>query len=1023
MIFKSRSNYMLKYEKAKAKLVEFSVGKDNYPKFQLDSTDLIYTTIYVLSKYCEELIANPGSDETHELFSELTIVAQYYDAAVKSEQEQNYDNLFLLLGATAYFLVENFGSAKVLVGQIRNWNFDNNISDLLYLTLYFLLFGKVYERALEMVSHTKYLEAIHNHFMHGDKQDHIYNALDHLRHSTDYSHNEFDITYIDFLYSVSVCAIEHSAWILLPKYSHTTVGAWTQYLSNPESVRVLWPAQKIVLETGALLGKDLVVPLPTGVGKTKSIEIIIRSFFMKTGIRVSLVIAPLRALCNEITSDLMSAFGDNAIVNQFTDTSQEDFDLELLENTKYIFVCTPEKFAYILRHNPEFLSTIKLFIFDEAHLFDDGARGTQYELLMAEIARSRDTESQMVLFSAVLSNSNQICDWLFSGEGAVIDHSSVKSTEKSIGFLSSDQTIHYYEKDDMSQESFYVPKSVHTVQLQLHGRERKERVFPDSTPQDLAIYYAVNLCKQNGAAIFAGQVRSIAPIMRRITEIGERGYNLASLLENGNSEQIGKLQKMLQLHYGKDSELTSAANYGIFPHYANLPNGAKMAIEFALRKRHIRLVVCTTTLAEGVNIPIKYLIITTFSYGDSKIQIRKMQNLIGRTARSGIHTEGSAIVTDAKYFDRRLVWKGGGKYQWDACKKMFDYGYSEACTSTLLELVSDFQVDYEKKNTFRGEPLAAYIVDHYGSPLCFNELTDKMKSSYKEHVSQDRFERYSPVIDRKVAQLERILDNIENYLCYVYNSECSSEEFNDIVEGLASSTFAFYLADSSQRGYLKRIFTQVANKIKHDVDSTTISYYAKSLYGIEISKQILQWTDANIDTLSDCSSEECRRILVNLFLQLFSDKSGVTRETFSDILAAWISGRLYVEISNIISQNLTITQIERICSNTISYNFSFLIGNIIDAIGDRSKKLTKELSFLQKQIKYGVQSKFQILVCENIFDDRYLAGLLEKMCTHSEVVSNEFELRQEMKANKENILNLLGDYPEFFTYRFKAFLR
>jgi len=268
---------------------------------------------------------------------------------------------------------------------------------------------------------------------------------------------------------------------------------------------------------------------------------------------------------------------------------------------------------------------------------------------------------------------------------------------------------------------------------------------------------------------------------------------ITDLLENGNRQQISKLQRMLQLHYGKDSELTSAAEYGVFPHYANLPNGIKAAIEFALRRRHIHLVVCTTTLAEGVNIPIKYLIMTTFSYGDSKIQIRKMQNLIGRTARSGIHTEGSAIITDTKYFDNR--WKGGGMYQWDACKKMFDYGYTEACTSTLLELVSDFQVDYEKKNTFRGELLAAYIVDHYNSPSCFNDLADKMKRSYGKRVSQDRFERYSSTIDNKVNQIEHIIGNVENYLCYVYNSGCASEEFD--TRPLAKLGKAVKVADTS----------------------------------------------------------------------------------------------------------------------------------------------------------------------------------------------------------------------------------
>lgn len=139
-------------------------------------------------------------------------------------------------------------------------------------------------------------------------------------------------------------------------------------------------------------------------------------------------------------------------------------------------------------------------------------------------------------------------------------------------------------------------------------------------------------------------------------------------MKTGIAYKLTNYKKILQLHYGADSELAYAAKIGVFPHYANLPNGIKMAIEFALRKRHIHLVVCTTTLAEGVNISIKYLIITTFNYGNSKIQIRKIRNLIGRTARSGIHTEGSAIVTDSKYFDNRSVWKGGGKYIWTTRK-------------------------------------------------------------------------------------------------------------------------------------------------------------------------------------------------------------------------------------------------------------------------------------------------------------------------------------------------------------------
>lgn len=1021
MIFKNRSNYMLKYEKAKAKLVEFNVKKEDYPRFQLDSTDLIYTILYVLSRYCEEIITNPNANEAHELFSELTIVAQYYDAATKSEQWQDYDNLFLLLGSTAYFLSENFGSARVLIDRIRNWRPNDNVMDLLYSTLRFLLLGEVYKPTWGAKNYIIYHEAVFKHFNFGDSPQAIYESLRRLYEEVDYSQNEIDITYLDFLYGISFCAINHSAWILLPKYSGIDSKLWREYLSSSGSIKLLWPAQKIVFQAGALSGNNIVVPLPTGVGKTKSLEIIIRSFFMRTGIRIALVVAPLRALCNEITSDLTIAFGDVVIINQFTDTTQEDFDLELIENTKYVFICTPEKFSYILRHDSNFLSSIGLFIFDEAHLFDDSSRGIQYELLMAEVARSRSPESQMILFSAVLSNSEQIGDWLFGNTDSVVDYSLVKSTEKSIGFLSADQTIHYYEKDDMSQESFYVPKSINTVQLRLQGRERRPRIFPDNNPQDLAIYYAISLCRQNGAAIFAGQVRSVAPIMRRIIDINNRGYDLTDLLKNGDRTQIGKLQQMFQLHYGTDSELTGAAKIGVFPHYANLPNGIKMAIEFALKKRHIHLVVCTTTLAESVNIPIKYLIITTFSYGESKIQIRKMQNLIGRTARSGIHTEGSAIVTDAKYFDNRSSWKGGGKYRWDDCKKMFDYGYTEACTSTLLELVSDFQVDYEK--SFRGEALAAYLIAEYGNPLCFNNLKERLRDSYSKLVSQDRFERYSPIIDKKVDQFERILENVENYLCYVYNSESDSETFDSIVEDLANSTFAFYLADQRQKDYLKRIFSQIGEKIKRDIGTSSATYFAKSLYGIEMSKLILQWVNENLEKIEECSINELQGIVADLFVQLFPEGISMPRETFFAILTEWISGKLYVDIYRAFHNDVSIAQIERVCSNIISYDLSFLVGNIIDGIGNRSEKASRSLSFLQKQIKYGVSSQLQILVCENIFDDRYLARILEKMFGQLGIPLSEKDLKKRMRNNAQAVLDLLKDYPDFFTYRFSNFIK
>lgn len=1020
MIFERRSASMLKYEKAKSKLIEFDIDKEDYPKFPFDSVDLTYTTILILSRYCEEYIENPNSDQLNQLKSDLISVSQYFDTTVKTKLRQEYNALFLLLGATAYFLSENFGSAKVLIEQISLEVIKDDIMGLLYVTLYFLLTGKRQKISLENQISRQYLGSLKGHFEKGSSSKHLFNTVRRMRKEVYQSTRILDINFIDILVSVVICAINHSAWNLLPKYSRSDIEQWRYYLSKTNSIRLVWPAQKVILQAGTLAGEDVVIPLPTGVGKTKSIEIILRSKFMREGTCIAVIIAPLRALCNEITTDITVAMADEAIINQFTDTTQEDFDLEVLSDTKYVFICTPEKFSYIVRHEPDFLTSVQLYIFDEAHLFDDASRGVQYELLVSEISRNRDKSAQMVLFSAVLSNAKEISGWLFGNEKATVNSTLVKSTEKSIGFLSSDQTIHYYEKDSMSAESFFVPKSINFTELQLKGKERNVRIFPQKSAQDYAIYYASKLCDQGGSAIFAGQARSIPPILRRIVEINERGYQLPNLLIKGNLEEVLKLENLFAAHYGKDSELTKAVRLGAVPHYSNLPNGLKMAIEHALRKRHIRFVVCTTTLAEGVNIPIKYLFLTTFSLGSTSVQIRKMQNLVGRTARSGVYTEGSAIITDFKYYDNRSNWKNGGKFRWDDCKKMFDYGSTEACVSAILSLVSKLQLDYEY--SYQPEFLIKYIIENYKEPSCFSNLCSNLKELYAKTVSDDqRYQRYSAEIEVRVAQLEQVAEDIENYLCYIYNSYQDSKQFYDKVQELTTETFAYCLGTNEQKEGLETIFQLIAQKIVSNIQPEETLYFAHSLYGIEVSKQILEWVDEMTDQLEECSMYEMIALIIDLYQQVFPDKVKVTYDKFITIANLWMEGKSYSDIYKELQGQLQINQIEKFCNNSLGYNLCFFIGNVLDAFGDRAENLVDRIAILQKKIKYGVPSRFQIYVCDNVFDDRVIAQALDIFWGQEFLTEKDF--KKYMMAEKGKVLKFLEPYPEYFSYKFQMYCR
>ena len=111
---------------------------------------------------------------------------------------------------------------------------------------------------------------------------------------------------------------------------------------------MVWPAQRLIGEKGILNGKNAIVQLPTGVGKTKSIELIVRAMFLSERGNTALIVAPLRALCNEISDDMGKAFSKEASINQFSDLLEIDFlNIFSNEDEKKILVCTPEKLQFI----------------------------------------------------------------------------------------------------------------------------------------------------------------------------------------------------------------------------------------------------------------------------------------------------------------------------------------------------------------------------------------------------------------------------------------------------------------------------------------------------------------------------------------------------------------------------------------------------------------------------------------------------------------------------------------------------
>ena len=1008
MIFSNTSNYMLKYQKAKAKLVEYDIPRKDYPKFPLNSNELSYPVVYILSRYAESVIENNVAD-MEEFSPHLVAASQYFDAAVGANDREEYDVDFLLSGAAAYFLSDDFGSAKVLCSEFFA-RINPEINEPQKITgnlLGYLLLNRDFHISVDTPNGEKVCHSLLVYYNTGEGVEEIRSLLSEYRKAVYENDAPMEIYYVDILCAIVMVALSKSSWSLLPRYSELDQSLWFDYLKSPKAPRMLWPAQQLIGEKGVLRGQSAIVQLPTGVGKTKSIELIIRSSFVSGRATTAIIIAPLRALCNEIANDMISAFGDEVLVNQFSDVLEEDFSLDLFLSFKSkILICTPEKLSYIIHHQAAFLDEIGLYIFDEGHMFDDGSRGAIYELLISEVRSRILGEGQIILLSAVLSNAEQIQDWLLGEAGVLASDPKIKATPKTIGFASQTKDIHYYS-DDSVQEDFYIPRSIEVIALQKRPSDKKRHYFPKLTDaKDIAIYYANKLCNNGGAAIFANRTSTVLTVINRIIELRDRGHDLAEIKGNSDGEEMSRLAQLMSDYYGKQHPYTIACYLGVVPHYSNLPNGLRLAVEHACRNKALRLVVCTSTLAQGVNIPIKYLFMTSFMVARNSMQIRSFQNLMGRTARSGMYTEGSVIVTDPRLFDNKNNRINGGNLKWNDCTKMFDSSASEPCGSSILSLVQDIVVDYQAR--FIGSDVAKFIIENYGKNDCFSQLISKLSSAL--------LERYPSKTNNNIAESvsfrKRTMEAIENHLCFIFSNGENTDR-QAIASEICKETLAYFMANDDEKALLERIFDVIALKIS-DFDRSQLKNYARTMIGIDLSLQIEKWIAENHLTQQNYTNEQLVEIIISFFQETHTLKKGTN--CFADICHLWLDGCSFVGMHE--STSLPIADIEDICSKSISYELSFFVGSIIDIIEISDEDIVNPLPnllLLQRRLKYGVKTETAVSICEKIFNDRFLANLLANEIGHNSIETNS--IAGVIQSHKDDILDILSAYPTYFSER------
>lgn len=1026
MLIENQSKYYLKKIRAKSKMFEYSVPEELHVNVEDQSNDLILLSIAIIGDVADAIWQqnNPPIILTEKLKEELHFVARFFDSYYQSNLDYEYNDYYILMGAVAYYFCNMNGSSKVLINTISN-NFEFNASGLEKIIRW--LIDDNYKIHINKIDdkYRKYAEKIiniHNQFFSYNKLEK--NNFEEFKKYAYKTGDSRELLFTDIILAILKKKLFNSCITLMPIYTNLPKEKWKNTFINNLKIREMWPSQIILGKNGIFNGKSGVIQMPTSSGKTTSVALAIQSSFLSERTNVVVVVAPFRALCREILFDLEKFFDfdKNVSVTEFSDVPETIgrnlFSFDSVK--KKIFVMTPEKLSYILNYNKEIIEHINMIVFDEAHLFDDESRGTDYELLLTTINYYIKKDAQKLLVSAVISNSEQLNEWI-NDQGVVINNDNIKTAEKSIAFNTFESKgkssrLSFVNPIKGLEEEFFVPRVVQHQKLEKIGKERKTRYFPDITcdenKHDLNIYYAIKLVKNGSVAIFCSKKNSVNKVLSRFIDLQSRGISLSNFIKQADTNETKKIAGLIKEHLGENN-LYFAAMKGIIGHHSGVPNGVRISTEYALRKSLIACVVCTSTLAQGVNLPLKYLIISNIYQSKEVIKVRDFHNLLGRTARAGQQTEGTIILTENVYN------QSNNSYKLNQYKHLLNVDNSEDCSSNLLKIVRNIELSNNKQLSFQ------FIKEHI-----------KLRYLNLEKYSKKRKELIELKETNKEEGEERlyIFDNIESILISLENFILSFLEVEDNSAEIIKSTYGYFLSNDTEKQNLIDIFEIIRSSIDSiDIEDKLI--FNKSMLGIMKMKELSKFIDDNIFQIANFSINELIDLIANQ-INKFKDCKLISKLNDSSIISSllnlWVSGATYIEIfSYALSKEIkvrrgtkyrtiTLDDIISLCNFDFAYHSLSIIQSLIVILDNRgcSDTVIDKLNKIIGRVRYGLPTQISIYVYELGFSDRIISQKIAKKLEGYDC-ANKNKTKQKIKELEKEIESLLLNYPTYFLDRLK----
>ncbi|MFW9852008.1 MAG: DEAD/DEAH box helicase [Candidatus Thorarchaeota archaeon] len=384
-----------------------------------------------------------------------------------------------------------------------------------------------------------------------------------------------------------------------------------------DGIESLYPPQIEAINKGLFEGNNLVVAIPTASGKTLVALLACIKALEETGLK-TLYLSPLRALAYEKYTEFRSYLN---LIEKRTILLTGDYDTED-SNAKFadVIIATNEKIDSAIRHQAKWINYIGLVVSDEIHLINESTRGPTLEVVLAQLRKVSRT--QILALSATIKNADEIARWLEAGLVSS-DWRPVKLNE---GVLLDNKIMYKGERE---------------VKIPLQYKNSFTNLIN-------------HIIKQGSQALVFGTTRNMAESTAR---------NLATRVNKSLSiEEKQKLKSASNeiLRTGEQTkqskDLAKLVEQGVSYHHAGLSPSQRRIVERNFKQGYIKILGSTPTLAAGINLPARYVIIkSVYRYdvtlGSYPIPVLEFKQQSGRAGRPQYDTEGDAIVIAKNEYD------------------------------------------------------------------------------------------------------------------------------------------------------------------------------------------------------------------------------------------------------------------------------------------------------------------------------------------------------------------------------------